>query len=148
MQSNINFDFPKITKNWHTPRIYQKWPLNDLWVTLKAKLDLWSLNKHFYLIPRPLKHIKNGIICYSDIFHFSNMAAGGHLEFLKTLNSENRSPSQKLILRHYITGIKCKKNYISRKWVQAKKAKFCPDYNGNRQKSRVVKKSIFFIKIN
>ena len=37
------------------------------------------------------------------------MAAGGHLEFLKTLNSENRSSCQKLILRHSITRIKYKK---------------------------------------
>ena len=109
MQSNINFDFPKITKNWHIPWKYQRWPLNDLDVTLKTKLDLRSPNNHFYQIPWPQKIIKNGIICHSAIFHFSNMAAGGHLEFVKTLNSENRSSCQKFILRHNITRVKSKK---------------------------------------
>ena len=58
-------------------------------MTLKAKLDLWSPNKHFHLIPWPQKPIKNGIICYSEILHFSNMAAGGHLEFWKMLNDDS-----------------------------------------------------------
>ena len=38
MQSNINFDFPKMTKNWHKSRIYQKWPLDDLRWPWRLKL--------------------------------------------------------------------------------------------------------------
>ena len=69
-------------------------------MTLKAKLDLWSPNKHFYLIPWPQKPIKNGIICYSEILHFSNMAAGSHLEFWNfvwaTLFSDSTHPNELL----------------------------------------------------
>ena len=48
----------------------RKLRLNDLYVTFKAKIDLFSPNYHFHLIPWPPKNLKSGIIYYFDIFSF------------------------------------------------------------------------------
>ena len=98
-------------------------------MTLKAKLDLWSPNKHFLLIPWPQKPIKNGIICYSEILHFSNMAAGGHLEFWKMLNDDSVL-SLGILIYTYKRIRKCNKTLYGLSSEVGQKIKRLPtDYN-------------------
>ena len=148
MQSNINFDFPKMTKNWHKSRIYQKWPLDDLRWPWRLKLTTNHQINIFIWFLDPKNILKMVSFVILTFFIFPIWPPAAILNFSKrsivTIGHQVRNWSSDTILQESSV----KKNYISRKWVQAKKAKFCPDYNGNRQKSRVVKKSIFFIKIN